>query len=65
MATPHVIAMIFWWVQLMYGSDPVVVEGAEVGAITKAKVAVFVTGGRRKLTRRAGVVVPVVVPVAG
>ncbi len=49
----------------MYGSDPVVVEGAEVGAITKAKVAVFVTGGRRKLTRRAGVVVPVVVPVAG
>lgn len=58
MAPTHMIAMIFWWVQLMYGSDPVVVE--EVGATaTKANVAVFVTGARRIITRRAGVVVPV------
>ncbi len=43
-------AMIFWWVQLMYGSDPVVGEGATIGAtLTKAKVAVSVTGTRQTM----------------
>lgn len=53
-------------VRLKYGEDPAVVEGAEVGASTKAKVAVFVTGARRNIIRRVeALVLTLVVPFAG